>query len=95
MKIKFFLPTKEEWYGTYDGGYVEVYLTNDLYPTCGKWIRQIRIIFSGNDDCMWTKTYDIKEENKDIEFLDALDQISKMPLPITKKHLSSVGFECE
>lgn len=100
MKIKFFLPTQEEWYGTFEGGYVEVYITNDKQPInitkngCD-WTHVIFIVFQGNDDCMWAKRYNIEDSQKDIELLKAFELVSNIPLPVTKEYLKTIGFECE
>lgn len=93
MRITFFLPTEEEWYGTYEGGYVEVYVSNEKQPFAGGWRHEIIINFSGNDDLMWRKIYAIEENDKDKELMDALNMISKIPLPVTKEYLKTIGFE--
>ena len=98
MKIEFFLPTKEEWCGTYEGGYVKVYMSNDKQPTnitkdgCD-WKYFIFIIFEGNDDLMWAKRYECEDPDK--EFLNALKMVSKIPIPVEKLYLKSIGFEVE
>jgi hypothetical protein len=100
MKIEFFLPTLEEWCGTYEGGYVQVYITNDKQPInitknhCD-WKHFIFIIFSGNDDLMWAKRYEIEDSQKDIELLKAFELVSKIPTPIMKEDLIKLGFESE
>jgi len=99
MKIEFYLPTKEEWYGTFDGGYVQVLVSNEKQPTnitkdrCD-WVHFIFIIFQGNDDCMWAKRYECKDDPGK-ELLNALELISKIPLPVEKAYLKSIGFEVE
>ena len=100
MRIKFFLPTQENWYSTYEGGYVEVNISNEKQPTnitknnCD-WKYCIFIIFQGNDDLMWTKRYECKDEEKDIELLKAFELVSNIPLPVTKEYLTTIGFETE
>lgn len=97
MNLEFFLPTQENWCGTYEGGYVKVYISNDKQPInitkdgCD-WQNEIIINFSGNDDLMWRKIYPIEEKNKNNELLKALDMISKIPLPVTKSYLKNIGF---
>jgi hypothetical protein len=43
----------------------------------------------------WAKRYKIEDSQKDIELLKAFELVSKIPLPVTKQYLSSVGFESE
>ena len=100
MRLKFYLPTEENWCGTFDGGYVECIIINEKQPTnitkdhCD-WIRNIFIIFQGDDDLMWAKRYEIKEEDCDKETVKALELIANIPLPVTKKYLQTIGFEVE
>lgn len=100
MRLTFYLPTKENWCGTFDGGYVECTIINEKQPTnitkdhCD-WIRHIFIIFQGNDDLMWAKRYKIEENDSDKETIKALEMISNIPLPVTKKYLQTIGFEAE
>jgi len=100
MQIKFFLPTEEEWCGTYEGGYVEVFISNDKQPTnitkesC-TWRHWIFILFQGNDDLMWAKRYEIEDSEKDTELLKAFELVSNIPLPVTKEYLKSIGLEAE
>jgi len=93
--MKFFLPTEENWHGTYDGGYVEVYISNGIQPTGDEWKYWIFILFQGNDDEMWAKRYQIEDSQKDVELLKAFELISKIPLPVTKKYLKTIGFDVE
>lgn len=91
MKFRFFLPTKDEWYGTYKGGYVEVLVGDELNPE----FNQIRIGFWGNDDMALIKDsekYDPKESKERLR--DALTYVLSMPTPITKDYLREQGFEC-
>jgi len=90
MRFNFFLPTADEWYGTYDGGYVECVVSNELSPKYD----QIRIGFWGNDDT--ALILDLKKSDKKyqtIDMLDALDLVQKIPLPIKKDTLRELGFE--
>ena len=100
MRFKFYLPTEEEWCGTFNGGYVECTVVNERQPTniikdyC-VWKYFIFIIFNGNDDMSWTKRYEITEEKRDEETLKALELVASIPLPVTKAYLKTVGFESE
>lgn len=100
MKMTFYLPTEEDWYGTFDGGYVEVLISNEKQPChftkdgC-VWRYWIFIIFQGNDDLMLAKRYEVEDSEKDAELLKAFELISNIPLPVTKEYLRTIGFECE
>jgi hypothetical protein len=100
MKLKFYLPTNDEWCGTFDGGYVECTIINEKQPTnitkksCD-WIRHIFIIFQGNDDLMLTKRYQIEEKDYDKETVKALELIANIPIPVTKEFLKTIGFKVE
>jgi len=100
MRIKFYLPTEEEWCGTFKSGYVECCIITGKQPTnitkghCD-WIDHIFILFQGNDDLMWAKRYRIEEADVDKETVKALELISNIPLPVTKKYLKTIGFESE
>ena len=100
MELKFYLPTEEDWYGTFDGGYVERLFHNGIQPTnitkdhCD-WKYFIIIVFQGNDDMMWRKSYEISEEKRNEETIKALEMIANIPLPVTKKYLETIGFENE
>lgn len=100
MRLKFYLPTEEDWCGTFDGGYVECILINEKQPVnitkdrCD-WKYFIFIIFNGNDDLMWAKRYEITEEKRNEETVKALEMIAKIPLPVTKEYLKTIGFEAE
>jgi hypothetical protein len=90
MKYHFFLPTVDEWYGTYEGGYVEVFVGDELNPE----FNQIRIGFWGNDDTALIKDSEKyhPEESKE-KLRDALEYVLSMPLPITKGYLRKEGFD--
>jgi len=91
-RLKFYLPTQEEWCGTFDGGYVECVIINEKQPTLScNWIRHIFIIFQGNDDLMLAKRYQIAENDCDKETVKALELVTNIPLPVTKAY----GFETE
>jgi len=98
--LKFYLPTEENWCGTFDDGYVECIIINEKQSTnitkesCD-WIRHIFIIFQGNDDLMWAKRYQIAENDCDKETVKALELIANIPLPVTKEYLKTIGFESE
>lgn len=98
MNITFYLPTKDEWYGTYEGGYVEVKIHCGMQPKnitkeyCD-WVYMMFIIFQGNDDLMYRKYYQIEESKQDEELIKVFKIISEIPLPITKSYLRSIGFE--
>lgn len=100
MQLKFYLPTEEEWYGTFDGGYVECTVINEKQPTnitknhCD-WKYFIFIIFNGNDDMMQAKRYEVSEDKINEETVKALELIANIPLPVTKEYLKTVGFEDE
>ena len=87
---KFFLPTEDEWYGTYDGGYVEVVISDGLNPE----LNQLRIGFWGNDDTALirdSEMYDPEESKEKVR--DAIEYVLSMPQPITKEYLRKEGFE--
>jgi len=91
MNINFFLPTKEDWYGTYEGGYVEVYITNESYPEKN----MIRIVFEGNDDFMMTREKEVDPKNEEKDIFDAVKMVASVPVPVKKDDLKSMGFEVE
>ncbi len=91
MNINFFIPTEEEWYGTYEGGYVEVVISNESYPEKNT----IRIVFEGNDDFMMTWGKDIDPKNEKDEFFDAIKMVASIPVPIKKDDLEKLGFAVE
>jgi hypothetical protein len=104
FKFKFFLPTNDEWYGTYPGGaifkgddgdhgakgFVEVTVGNDLNPEGDA----IRIGFWGTDDFAMVKD----TENRDPahikeDLMEALIFVHNIPKPISKDYLRIIGFE--
>ena len=86
----FFLPTEDEWYGTYKGGYVKVQISNGLSPK----FNQIRIGFWGNDDMALIKDSDIMSpEEADAYMHQAIIAVLNFPQPISKDYLFSIGFE--
>jgi hypothetical protein len=100
MRLKFYLPTEEDWCGTFSGGYVECTIINEVQPTnikgaCCDWVRSIYIIFQGNDDLMLAKRYVVDENLCDKETISALELISNIPVPVTKEYLKTIGFESD
>lgn len=90
MKFNFFLPTEDEWCGTYPGGYVECVISNELCPKYD----QIRIGFWGNDDMALILDSEKKDpSNAAADMMEALSFVQKIPRPISKDYLRSIGFE--
>jgi len=91
MNITFFLPTEENWYGTYEGGYVKVWISNESYPEKNT----IRIVFEGNDDFMMAWGKEINPKNEEKEFFNTFKKVMSIPIPIKKDGLKKAGFEVE
>ena len=88
--FSFFLPTKDNWYGTYPGGYVECVISDGLNPE----LNQIRIGFWGNDDTALVKDgekYDPTLGKQKI--FEAFKFVQEIPRPISKEYLRKIGFE--
>lgn len=88
--FSFFLPTEDEWYGTYKGGYVKVHISNGLSPE----FNQVRIGFWGNDDMALIRDSEVMSVYKaDAYMYESLMWVLNLPRPISKDYLRSQGFE--
>ena len=57
-----FIPTNDDWYGTYDGGFVKVTVTSSCYVKGDPGPKYLFITLSGNDDSSLEKRISIESE---------------------------------